>query len=422
MIQSILRSKKLALMLFALGWLFESSYSVIDPPVTRCKYSVRDVAFVNAHGRPWQLELIKPKDVDSEKFAKWNRELKSRLSRSNLGYVWYDSDTADAQRLINQISATELKAIESPEIFLSHNGVESFKVEFDSSISFEQNIERIVSSPARTSVLENVVDSLCVFVLIESRNEEANQAAIKTIEAAIKQVNTQMWTLEKPTDHGPALVSVDAQDQTENLLIKTLGWNGDIANPAVAVVYGQGRRLGGLLSGNEITLDKLVARASICGQDCECDLSRDWLYATQVIHVWSTANERLAEESLDFDPQSAFVIAEVAQILRKTGNKPFDEDKVRMGSGLIVHDFDPENDLEQNSQVESTPPRVNEEVTSNIAKRRPKSADGNPTSQDKSQYQSDSLRNSSIPWILIVGLFVISMIVFVIKSKVKTNR
>ncbi|MFT5304459.1 MAG: hypothetical protein ACI814_005287, partial [Mariniblastus sp.] len=48
-----------------------------------CKYSVRDVAFVNVHGRAWQLKLIKPSVVDPQQFGEWNQTLKSKLKDSN---------------------------------------------------------------------------------------------------------------------------------------------------------------------------------------------------------------------------------------------------------------------------------------------------------------------------------------------------
>ena len=59
----------------------------------RCKYSVRDVAFVNVHGKSWQLRLVKPVGVTPERFEKWNVALRNQLADSNVGYAWYDAES-----------------------------------------------------------------------------------------------------------------------------------------------------------------------------------------------------------------------------------------------------------------------------------------------------------------------------------------
>ena len=61
-----------------------------------CKYSVRDVAFVNVHREPWQLQIIKPKAVTTEQFDLWNAQVEKALSRTNLQYLWVEEGGSES--------------------------------------------------------------------------------------------------------------------------------------------------------------------------------------------------------------------------------------------------------------------------------------------------------------------------------------
>ncbi len=304
-----------------------------------CKYSVRDVAFVNVHGRSWQLNLIKNSNIQQSDFEKWNESLRIKLADSNVGFVWHDSDSDRATQLVGRSVAGKTSiSNDLPMMFLSGPQGVTLPLAVESNLPFEQQIDLLVDSPARKKILNQLVDSLCVVLLIESGGQ-ADSKAMTAAKSAIAQVNNQMWTLEKPTDKGPALETVSVEDvKNEKWLLSSLGVDVD-ALPAVVIIYGQGRRLGEVLIEDNITSNKIVGRASICGHDCECDLNRQWLYGQQMIHGWTKNHERMAEKSLSFDPNSAFVIAEVAQIIRKNSTKHSLDERVNLGGGLVIHDL-----------------------------------------------------------------------------------
>ncbi len=320
-----------------LSWFGGEAFTASPIP---CKYSVRDVAFVNVHGKSWQLTLIKPADVDDATFERWNSTLKRRLRASNLGWMWVDIDSEPANRLVDS-DHVDLGA--SPIMFVSRHGSSPKQVAGEPGQSFDSRIESVVVSRARSAILEQVVDSLCVVVLIESKSHEANERGRSAVGAAIDKMNKQMWLLEKATEKGPALVTISQREAgPENWLLYSLGIHKSNL-PQVAIVYGQGRRLGSVLSGQEILVDPLVRLMQICGQNCECSLNRDWLYENQLLHVWDRRYERAAENSLNFDPKSNFVIAEVAQILQKNSANEFDPQSIELGGGLVIHDLDGES-------------------------------------------------------------------------------
>jgi len=328
----------------------------IAEELTRCKYSVRDVAFVNVHGKSWQLRLVKPPRISAERFESWNLVLRNQLSDSNIAYAWHDSES-DIGKQIRRLNPD---ADQLPVMDLVRLGVTENPVSVPSTVKLEEGLRLLSQSPARNEIFSKVVDDLCVFLLVESGDKSKDVVAKSELMAAVKRVNDQMWTLEKPTDSGPSVVVVPKSRRLEEKwLLSSLGIADD-SQPAVAVIYGQGRLLGGVLFGDEITVDAIVTRASICGQDCECSLNRNWLYGVQILHRWDKTLERRSEESLDFDPNSAFVIAEVAQILQKNAGQVTQAPPVMLGGGLVIHDLtelDPDSNMESDG-TESSPAKV----------------------------------------------------------------
>ena len=356
-----------------------------------CQYSVRDVAFVNVHGKSWQLQLIKPANVETKKFDQWNETLHTKLAQSNVGVVWLDAGSSQAEWLNNQIG---LNHSDLPKMSLTGPGERVIPFDFagENGQSFEEALDQLLDSPARQKILESVADALCVLILVESADRKKDALAQEACSAAIKQLNAQMWTLEKPTDQGPAFLKISAaQHSSEHWLLESLGIKNH-SLPAVAIVYGQGRRLGEVLTGNDISAGKILGRASICGRDCECNLNRDWLYGVQMIHVWDRQLERAAEQSLSFDPKSAFVIAEVAQIIKKNSSNPAPDDRVDLGAGLIVHDLDPvpsSGIANENELPDPAPPRPLAE---------------DPVPPRSSNDAPPASQNLTIPWPLMIGL------------------
>lgn len=359
----------------------------------KCKYSVRDVAFVNVHGKVWQLELIKPKAVDAAEFDKWNDILRNKLQRSNVGHVWLPADSREAQKWQKRPNSTH-DSHPMMRLCGPNATVIPFTVE-PSNSSFEQQVDLLLDSPARRKILDNLVRALCVVVLVESGNSLEDVNAANAATAAIDKLKRQMWTLEKPTDLGPVLVTIPAsQKNEESWLLRSLGFE-ETNMPAVAIVYGQGRRLGEILTAENITVEKIVGRASICGQNCECDLDRNWLYGQQMIHVWPKRLERAAERSLDFDPNAALVMAEVAQILQKNSAGVAADRRVDLGGGLVIHDLD------------------SIEPSADTATRQSKDDATSPV--DSSLHDRD--QSVQVPWTLVVVLLAIAVAIVVLRIR-----
>ena len=302
----------------------------------RCKYSVRDVAFVNVHGKSWQLEIVKPTSVTEAEFSRWNQTLKTGLATTNLGYVWLDPDSSRAEFLRAEVDMTS-----DLNMYLT-NDAESIIPFSVGTSNFTDQIETIVHSPIRKELLNQLTDSLCVFVLVTGDDESKNEIARRAVDLAIQQTEKQLWMMEKASSKGPSVVEIEYDNAGERVTLRTAGIGPLRADelPAVAIMFGQARRLGDVITRNEISKDRLISLAALCGSDCECELDRDWLYGDQMVHDWTIDLERDAERELSFDPKSAFVVAEIAQIMRKNNSKAPGNSFVDMGAGLVIHDLD----------------------------------------------------------------------------------
>ena len=371
-----------------------------------CKYSVRDVAFVNIHGPSWQLELIKPAGLPNPTLEAWNKILRRDLEHSNLGFAWHETDSTQAKRLGSQNES---------ELTLILNNKDGVLIPVGRDSDFESQITNLLHSPARKQLLAVLPESLCVFLLIKSGDSENDRIAAKLVRDSIQQTERQMWMMEKASDQGPQLVEVRTDDERENWLLHTIGFDASsIQPPAVAVMYGQGRRLGEIISGSDLNQQTLVSRASICGSDCECRLDRDWLYGQQMVHVWTDQQRHAAEENLDFDPQSAFVMAEVAQILQKNSGTQQDSSLVDLGGGLVIHD------LSNGSQDEPhSPSTAAESAGSSSEQSEAASQLVAVATKTKVAVPEKNTANiqSTVPWSLFVAMAAVTIVVILIRLK-----
>ncbi|MEM7453233.1 MAG: hypothetical protein AAF456_02650 [Planctomycetota bacterium] len=296
-----------------------------------CKYSVRDVAFVDLNPYQWQLHF----QASSSPTEEQKNMLRDRLDRSNVSYLW--SDDREGQ------DSTEANPGEGsmPLISLRRGDLTTdISADFSDDDSLDQILDALLISDKRTEILSTCCDSLCVMVLVESGDAERDSHAAAAAAEAVTRIENSMWTLEKPTEKGAALIVV-SDLEAEKWLLHSLQIDQD-ALPAVAIVFGRGVRLGDVMTDELITPDRLSALAAICGRDCECDLDPDWLYGPSLVHVWNLDNERSAENSLTFDPNSALVIAEVSQILNKNARRGSGvPPELDLGSGLVIHDLGP---------------------------------------------------------------------------------
>ena len=402
-------------------WLFSFALATLgNETLLRCKYSVRDVAFVNVHGKSWQLDLVKPNRSDFD-VETHNEILRAQLERSNLGFVWHNHDSQQAK----QLGSTGDRSTDQPSLFLTDREGTTIPIGMAGK-TFASRVKQLIVSPGRTQLLDRLSESLCVFVLVRGPDESKNRAARRTLDEAAEQLEKQMWTLEKASSQGPSVVEFSFDDSAERTALQSIGFDLDNENvfPSVAIMFGQARRMGDIIPAAQLDKQKLVALASICGSDCECALDRDWLYGAQMVHRWTVAHERKAEANLDFDPQSAFVMAEIAQILQKNTGTLGGENLINLGAGLVIHDLPPTTDKTDTNETlasenETSPNRDSDldqqsgmaELPDNETAHRTASTIPEPDSP------APPVELNEVPWFLFAGLAMIVVAIVILRFR-----
>ncbi len=289
------------------------------PAALACRYTVRDVGFVDFGGEPFRLCWVATGHEGAPQAAL--REIAAGvLYGSNVEYQVVTETTHPAMAAVG-VNAGPALVLISPMGGASHVLAQPGEIPDDRDELWEL-IESIVSCPVRERVLETAIETFCTVLLVEGANVEDNKLARRTIDRSIRRLHNVAGQLPRSIGDGPVLKVISAADRsTEGVLLWGLGINTQRDDRAhVAVLYGRGRRMGPLLSGLDITANEILRRLTLIGQSCECELDRKWIRGTALPVRWSAQRDREVYEKLGFDPASPFVQAEINRIMARGPN------------------------------------------------------------------------------------------------------
>lgn len=292
-----------------------------------CKYSVRDVGFVDLEEHQYGLYLYLSNQADPSKTRDAKTIATATFLESNLSLqVAHLGEEPEHPSLwmtkelnIERFPAALLRSPDGQSLKIPIPGPASQPVSDD---ALWDLMESTVSSPKREWLLKNLLDAFAIIVLLESTDSEQNTAAHTAIEGAIESIQELMPKMPKPVDTPPAVLTIPAESRSsEAILLWSLGF--DLNNsdePQAAILIGKGRRLGPPLQGGLITRTKLQQMMALIGQDCECDLDRSWMQGPMVPLRWDSDQQQKAYNKLAFDPENPLVKAEISRILARGPN------------------------------------------------------------------------------------------------------
>ncbi|MBE0545783.1 MAG: hypothetical protein IH623_31010 [Verrucomicrobia bacterium] len=270
-----------------------------------CRYSVRDTGFVDLGDEPYQLVLA-GRDLGAR------AEIYRRISAASLldANITFSvrEETATSERTLTLVSA------DGRRLLIARG--DELPTEVSAATAL---IESVALSPLRAEIHEAALNAFAVVILIEG-GPAAEVARVQTAaEAAIRAVTQLMPSMPKPVDTPPKLIPVTAaQAARERVTLWGLGFDPELADePRVALVFGRGRRIGSPLEGPLITQTVLQERLVIIGQDCECELDREWMKGQLLPARWDADRQRMAVQRLGFDPENPMVRAEVSRIVMR---------------------------------------------------------------------------------------------------------
>lgn len=299
----------------------------LSQPLSACRYTVRDMGFVDLGDEPYSLFILVSDTMAEEAILEINEVAQEAVAGTNIRTEIVNIDTQVDHPVLKHFSPHTSPWLPVLVLF-SPEG--RFLELPQPARPFRQALwsilEPVSSSPKRREIIEKVSRGLGIVLIVEGPDSTANKRAIQDAEAAINKITSLMDTFPKVVFGPPELVILKREvfDKEESLLW-SLGLEADKVDQQVAVVlYGRVRRLGPVLKGEDITELRLTNLLGIAGADCECGLDRAWLQNPTLPAKWKKSEEAKLVERLGFDPENPLVKIEMHDILRRGMNSGVD--------------------------------------------------------------------------------------------------
>lgn len=303
-----------------------------------CKYSVRDVAFVDLSRETFDfLTLVPSSQMDAVK-ARLRPVANAVLLDSNVRLSWLAAENASSHPAFS----TAEHPLESPAFCLYREGYAPLFLNLPKPLSTMEDaewwawLENLVQSPTRRVMEEQLLEAYAVVLVVEGSDARENQRVRLAADSAAASIAKLIPGMPKPVDVPPQVVVVGSDRiRQESPLLWSLGLNWKSPDvPQAAVVLGRGRRLGPVLKADEVTSTRLQEILAVAGQDCECDLDRSWMQGPMIPVRWGPDREQAAYKALGFDPENPLVKAEISRILARGKNPVTGEENDTIGTEL----------------------------------------------------------------------------------------
>ncbi len=288
--------------------------------VALCRYTVRDVAFVDLGDSSYRLELKVPAPDAATLGA-----VATTLLDTNVSY---------------EVSELEPFSSESSELTLHHPDGRSLVVDIWSADALDVvKLNSITDSPLRRRLLDEVFTYYAFCLLVEGEDAAKNARALEVIEGAFTELGKIYDQMPKAVGERPRLTTLPhARRGEERVLLFGLGIEESGREPTFAVIMGRGRRVGPVLVDEEISPTAVFGILNSVGQSCECDLDRSWMQGPRVPLRWDAAAKERVVQDLSFDAESPFVKTEISGILARGPQHREGEAGVTLEEALLAYE------------------------------------------------------------------------------------
>ena len=288
-----------------------------------CRYNVRDIGFVDVEADAYVLYVSAGDDAPGSVVAELKDVAGVAVRDSTVRLESVEPD-APAEHPARKHLAENPPVSYPAAVLVSPDGqalaVALAKSQEPLRAAAATALGALVSSPKRDELVRAAAESFAAVLLIEGMDVDQTRRAWDEIASVLGTVKAGMTDLPKAIARPPALVALETGAcEKERVLLWSLGLDArPAAAPRAAVVYGKGRWIGPVMTGEQITRRNLGRILSIIGEDCECGLDISWTRGTQLPIRWTDATHAACVKELGFDPESPMVKAEVFRILRRS--------------------------------------------------------------------------------------------------------
>ena len=264
-----------------------------------CRYTVRDVAFIDLGDEPYRLVLRVPAPD-----PKTLGDVAAALLDTNVSY---------------EVEELQPFSSESSKVTLHHPDGRSLDVDIWSDDALDPvKLNKLTDSPLRRLLLEEVFSHYAFVLFMEGENSEKNARAHEVIGGAFKELGKIYDQMPKAVGARPKLTTLPyARRDEERTLLFALSADDIGTEPALAIMMGRGRRVGPVLVDEEISPAATFAILNSIGQSCECDLDRSWMQGPRVPLRWDAKTKARVVQDLSFDAENPFVRTEISGILAR---------------------------------------------------------------------------------------------------------
>ena len=313
-------------------WVAWVGLSLLPTGITwACRYTVRDIGFVELRGAEYSLVLSEGGDTTQATASfrlpdGWAESLAGELGGSNLRWQWGASQEPGSRLALELNGARAVTATlvdrqgRQLDLGLWHRRGRDESADAEDDLA---GLLRLLFSPTRERMSREGIGAFAHLVVIEGTDPELNERAwaiALEAGAAIRKIEPM---LPRPIAFP---VRVERIDRSQRLGDPVFEWSlggepvrEDVVDspraPMLAVVYGRGRLAGPAMVGDAIGIHETLAQLALVGESCECETDRRWVEERILPHRWTGGDRQQASASLGFDPESPLVRAEMIRIV-----------------------------------------------------------------------------------------------------------
>ena len=261
-----------------------------------CRYTVREIGFVNLQGDNWTLVQVTSDPSDEP--------------------ILPEGDVNLDLEIINPLDDPNHPAVIALDGMNGHAIVGSDgRARTLGDISLEQAIEQCLTSDLRTTIATEALDTFAFVLVIPGPDDEENARARAAAATAQQQLTALAPHLPKPVKNPLQVIELTPEQVAEeDILLWSIGAD-DTSHASLVVMYGRGRRAGPPIQ-EDYEGTELTTQLALIGESCECETDRAWL-KEPIALMQSDAVSRNAPDKLGFDPASPMVQAEIVRILAR---------------------------------------------------------------------------------------------------------
>ena len=322
-----------------------------------CIYNVRDIGFADLTPYPYHLFCFIHDATPQNVIASLRQISYTAFLDSNIKVEIINVDQEKDHPALEYFHFREIESF--PAAILRSPVGRSLDLPLSASPeSFDKaaraSFQNAISSPLRKEILDRIVKAYCIVLLIEGKDEAENNRAHEVAVRTKKKIEKSMGQLPKRIED-PPLIMVMAQKKIpeERTMLWSLSLDEERFDiPHIAVLYGRGRRIGPVLSGEKITGDRLYALLSLIGLSCDCGLEKKWMMGPLLPLRWDKKIQSDVVKFLGFDAENPLVKTEMSSIISLDLFRQTVDDKLRETLGDILDEYS-ENAVEFEAESDS---------------------------------------------------------------------